>query len=68
MTSYLDPTQAAGRAFMLRAIAGPVVMLNLLRFRDVADYDGQPELSLVPTGLESVISSAAIVSVSAPGT
>ena len=45
MTSYLDPTQAAGRAFMLRAIAGPVVMLNLLRFRDVADYDGQPELS-----------------------
>ena len=45
MTSYLDPTQAAGRAFMLRAIAGPVVMLNLLRFRDVADYDGQPELT-----------------------
>jgi hypothetical protein len=30
---------------MMRAIAGPVVMLNLLRFRDVADYSATPDLA-----------------------
>ena len=44
-TQYLDVTQEAGRAFFGRAIAGPVVMLNLLRFRDVADYSTTPELA-----------------------
>lgn len=43
-TRYLDPTQAAGRAFMMRGISGPVVMLNLLRFRAVADYSASPEI------------------------
>jgi uncharacterized protein (DUF1330 family) len=28
-----------------RNIAGPVVMLNLLRFREVADYSANPELA-----------------------
>jgi len=42
--SYLDPTQAAGRAFFSRNIEGPIVMLNLLRFRAVADYAAHPEL------------------------
>ncbi len=43
--SFLEPTQEAGRAFMSRGIKGPVVMLNLLRFRDVADYSAAPELA-----------------------
>ncbi len=41
---YLMPAQEAGRAFVMRQIKGSVVMLNLLRFRDIADYSGSPEL------------------------
>jgi uncharacterized protein (DUF1330 family) len=43
--NYLVPTQETGRAFLQRAIKGPVVMLNLLRFRNVADYSASPELA-----------------------
>jgi len=43
--AYLEPTQDAGRRYFTRDIAGPVVMLNLLRFRDVADYSATPELA-----------------------
>ena len=43
--SYLEPTQEAGRAFASRQIEGGVVMLNLLRFRSVADYSATPELA-----------------------
>jgi hypothetical protein len=42
---YLEPTQASGRAFAARAGAGAVIMLNLLRFREVADYSAHPELA-----------------------
>jgi len=42
---HLEATQEAGRAFIQRGIAGPVVMLNLLRFRAVADYSAHPELA-----------------------
>jgi|SRR5882672_2053943 len=42
---YLQPTPESGRAFVLRRIAGEVIMLNLLRFRDVADYSANPELA-----------------------
>ncbi len=42
---YLDPTQASGRKFIARSITGPVVMLNLLRFREVADYSAAPDLA-----------------------
>ncbi len=42
---HLDPTQAAGRDFVMRGIRGPVVMLNLLRYRDTADYASSPELA-----------------------
>lgn len=42
---YLAPTEEAGRAFVGRAIEGEVVMLNLLRFRAVADYSHAPELA-----------------------
>jgi hypothetical protein len=44
-TSHLEPTQEAGRAFWQRGMAGPVVMLNLLRFRAVADYSAHPALA-----------------------
>lgn len=41
---YLMPTQEAGRAFVMRQIQGSIVMLNLLRFRETADYSANPEL------------------------
>ncbi len=42
---YLEPTQEAGRAFVMRQMQGPIVMLNLLRFRETADYSATPELA-----------------------
>jgi hypothetical protein len=42
---YLDPTQEQGRALFSRGISGSVVMLNLLRFREVADYSAAPTLA-----------------------
>ena len=41
---YLMPTQEAGRNFVMRQIQGSVVMLNLLQFREIADYSATPEL------------------------
>ena len=41
---YLMPTQQAGRAFIMRQIEGSIVMLNLIRFREIADYSATPEL------------------------
>jgi len=41
---YLMPTQEAGRDFVMRQIQGSVVMLNLIRFREIADYSATPEL------------------------
>ncbi|MFZ4688570.1 MAG: DUF1330 domain-containing protein [Polymorphobacter sp.] len=45
MIRHIDPTPAAGLAMLRRGRAGPVVMLNLLRFRAVADYGAAPELA-----------------------
>jgi uncharacterized protein (DUF1330 family) len=45
MTAYLEPTQDSGRAFFMRGIVGNVVMLNLLRLRDIADYSACPHLA-----------------------
>lgn len=42
---YIEPTQQSGMRFMQRGIEGSIVMLNLLRFRDVADYTANPELA-----------------------
>lgn len=44
-TCHLEPTWDAGRAFAQRGIAGELVMLNLLRFREIADYAASPELA-----------------------
>ena len=45
MQTYLEPTQESGRAFFMRGITGKVVMLNLLRFRETADYAATPLLA-----------------------
>ena len=42
---YLEVTQEAGAGLIRRAIAGEVVMLNLLRLRAVADYSAHPALA-----------------------
>jgi len=41
---FLEVTQEAGAALFARNITGEVVMLNLLRLREVADYSANPEL------------------------
>lgn len=45
MQAYLEPTQESGRAFMMRGLSGSVVMLNLLRYRAIADYSATPHLA-----------------------
>jgi uncharacterized protein (DUF1330 family) len=42
---YIEPTQESGTALFMRGISAEVVMLNLLRFREVADYADHPELA-----------------------
>jgi hypothetical protein len=42
---YLDPTDENVGQLLTRRISGRVVMLNLLRFRDQADYSSCPELA-----------------------
>jgi uncharacterized protein (DUF1330 family) len=45
MQAYLEPTQESGRAFFMRGMTGRVVMLNLLRYRALADYSSNPQLA-----------------------
>jgi hypothetical protein len=42
---YLTVTESQGRDFVRRGIDGPVIMLNLLRFRAIADYAADPALA-----------------------
>lgn len=42
---YLHPTREQFQAVVARGIEGPVAMLNLLRFRDMADYSDHPDLA-----------------------
>lgn len=42
---YLEPSFDAGRALAMRGLSGPVVMLNLLRLRAIADYRATPQLA-----------------------
>lgn len=55
MITYLEPTQASAIALFGRKISGPVVMLNLLRFRRLADYAADPDLAPISpiTGAEA---------------
>ncbi len=43
---YIKPSDENGAALFRRQIAGNVVMLNLLRFRTIADYTEFPQLAL----------------------
>ena len=45
MQTYLEPTPESGRAFFMRGMTGSVVMLNLLRYRAIADYSASPQLA-----------------------
>jgi len=45
MNKYIDVTDEQGRAFFMRGIKGKVTMLNLLRYKDIADYSNSPELA-----------------------
>jgi hypothetical protein len=40
---FLDPTDQSVGQLLQRGISGPITMLNLLRFRDWADYSAFPE-------------------------
>jgi len=42
MISYIDPTKEAFAAFRANGRAGPIHMLNLVRFRDKAAYPDGP--------------------------
>jgi uncharacterized protein (DUF1330 family) len=42
---YIHPKREQGLALLGRGLEGPVVMLNLLRFREVADYSESPVLA-----------------------
>jgi len=44
--NYLEPTRAAGKELFTRGWQGEVIMLNLLRFRKIADYSQSPDLQL----------------------
>ena len=46
---YLEPSEANAVALVRRNLTGPVTMLNLLRFRETADYSNQPDLSRRPS-------------------
>src|ERR1700761_605363 len=54
-STYLEPSWEAGRAFVHRGIDTGLVMLNLLRFREIADYSASPELAPTEpiTGVEA---------------
>lgn len=43
--TYINVTQEQGRDFVMQQLQGRVVMLNLLRFRETADYSAHPELA-----------------------
>ncbi len=43
--NYVDVTDENGAALFRRQISGGVVMLNLLRFRSLADYTNFPDLA-----------------------
>ncbi|MBG7609602.1 MAG: DUF1330 domain-containing protein [Anaerolineae bacterium] len=42
---FIEPTQEAGAALYARNLIGEILMLNLLRFREIADYSANPELA-----------------------
>lgn len=43
--TYFEPTPESAESLVNREIDGPVTMLNLLRFKETADYSASPELA-----------------------
>jgi uncharacterized protein (DUF1330 family) len=43
--AFLEPTDESFMALVSREVEGPLLMLNMLRFREVADYSASPELA-----------------------
>jgi hypothetical protein len=43
--TYLEATEESAITLFSRGITGPVVMLNLLRFREFSDYSATPDLA-----------------------
>lgn len=42
---FISPTSESIQSLMQRNMDGPVTMLNLLKFRDIADYSASPDLA-----------------------
>ncbi len=45
MTNYINPTDAAAIALFSKGIEGEIVMLNMIKFKEVADYSEFPQLA-----------------------
>ena len=43
--NYINPTQESGNGIFLRQIKGSVAMLNLFKFKQIADYSDTPGLT-----------------------
>lgn len=43
--NYLNPSDESARQLFSKPIQGEVIMLNLLRFKEVADYSNFPEIA-----------------------
>ncbi len=44
-TNYLNPSDESARQLFSKSIQGEVIMLNLLRFKEIADYGNFPEIA-----------------------
>lgn len=43
--NYINPTEQSARELFSQPMQGEVVMLNLLRFKDIADYSQSPDIA-----------------------
>jgi uncharacterized protein (DUF1330 family) len=44
-TNYLNPTDESAKQLFSKSIKGEVIMLNLLRFKEIADYSQLPDIA-----------------------
>ena len=44
-TGYLNPTDESAKQLFSKSIRGEVIMLNLLRFKEIADYSQFPDIA-----------------------
>ncbi|AEP30047.1 DUF1330 domain-containing protein [Brumicola nitratireducens] len=54
-TSYLNPTDESAKKLFSKRISGEVIMLNLLRFKEIADYSQYSDIAPITpiTGKEA---------------